>query len=441
MPKLILFLILISVVSTASSSLREAVTLPTGFFQLSGTDVSLTDNDLKGPAQALLKEAKVISIGDVVPGSEGFYGIKVRLIRYLIEKRGFRFFGMEENWVSSHDMEVYVDTCQGDPLNALKAFYPTEQAQVVLDLFKWICQFNLAHPHDHVAFRGFDIQDPWKTGPAFHEFLKRSDPANAEALFSKLDTCSAGLHVRNKEEYRQTQEYKNYKGKKDPIPSDANDHCISEITAIRKYLASNQRQIELSTSLNDFKKATLLLSAIEGWQLEMFNSFSDEAAHWNQRDHHMAELFQTLRNMDGRNPKTVIWSHFVHVMKHTEDLSGINDTFAGVPMLGSYLLKSFGKSYRALLVTGYEVEDTTMSGAAETHTAKSGSLESQLHNIGQGEDLLVDPNSSAIAPGVTAIIDSGDAPMTIDLRHQFDGVVFVNHSSAYSPAGFMPFRL
>ncbi|WP_161606379.1 erythromycin esterase family protein [Microlunatus speluncae] len=80
--------------------------------------------------------------------------LKHRLVRFLVEQRGFRSLIWEEDWSTGLLVDEYVRTGAGDLEVLIKDFSPAWRNQEVIDLLTWVRAYNARHPHDQVHFVG-----------------------------------------------------------------------------------------------------------------------------------------------------------------------------------------------------------------------------------------------------------------------------------------------
>ena len=150
-----------------------------GIWSLSGNDPGLAAGDL-APLQRIVGNATVVGLGEAVHTSGGFYRMKHRLLRYLVETMGFRAFAIESPWIAADSVAAYVQTCEGTPEDAMKGLFGVWQSTEVRDMVQWMCEWNRSHrkAKDKVSFFGFDIQQPQDDKPALAAFLARisADP-------------------------------------------------------------------------------------------------------------------------------------------------------------------------------------------------------------------------------------------------------------------------
>jgi hypothetical protein len=87
---------------------------------LAGYDPTLAITSDLEPFRALVGDARVVALGESWHTSGGFYLMKHRLFRFLVEEMGFRAFAIESNWDAVEQMNAYVRTCTGSAEDAIR---------------------------------------------------------------------------------------------------------------------------------------------------------------------------------------------------------------------------------------------------------------------------------------------------------------------------------
>jgi len=100
----------------------------------------------------------VVSLGEATHGSREFFMVKHRLIKYLIEEKGFNIFAIESSMPETYKLNDYVLNGVGDPkMLLMRTGYWVWHTEEVLALINWIREYNKAHDKK-VQFVGFDMQ-------------------------------------------------------------------------------------------------------------------------------------------------------------------------------------------------------------------------------------------------------------------------------------------
>jgi len=123
-------------------------------------DPTVKDDDL-AVLDPMVGGASIVGLGEATHGSSEFFRMKHRLLRYLVERKGFTAFGMEADLAQCRALDAYVLTGMGDPRGLVEDLgmwvWATEE---MVDLVTWMRAYNADPAHTKkVRFFGFDMQD------------------------------------------------------------------------------------------------------------------------------------------------------------------------------------------------------------------------------------------------------------------------------------------
>jgi erythromycin esterase len=150
--------------------------------------VPLSTNDPNEPLRdlaslaGLVGDAVVVGLGGSTYGAHEQFTFGHRLVRFLVEEKGFRAVATEEDWDIAHTLNRYVLTGDGD-LDALikESGVPWRVAEM-RDAVAWIREYNVEH-EEKVQFVGVGVID---TKPAIYEevaaYVEQVAPASAAEL-------------------------------------------------------------------------------------------------------------------------------------------------------------------------------------------------------------------------------------------------------------------
>lgn len=319
-----------------------------GVFKLSGIDENSSYSDLS-PLADLIGTSSIVGLGESHHTSGGFYQAKFRLIKYLVEIKGFRAVFIESPWIQAQRVSYYVDTCSGSPEQAIKGLFSVWQAENVVSMLKWICSFNQKHPDDKVVFFGVDIQQPWDDVPALRSKLDHLIPEQSDNLVSSLSTCagvgyasSAAWHVSNK--------YKAIRNGTYEQLSEDNASCKKALDAIDQKLLA----VPFSSDVNWASVSSIGLRAYNDQMFNYAMKIKTGLTIYNQyaaRDRGMALVFQKMRELLAPKKKIALWAHNVHI-----SLAGSFWDGSTFKSLGYNLREMYGAEYFPIGIVGYNVE-------------------------------------------------------------------------------------
>jgi erythromycin esterase-like protein len=131
-------------------------------------------DDLKG-LDAIIGDARIVSLGEPTHGTREAFQFKHRLLEYLVENKGFSIFSIEANMPESYALNDYVIHGKGDPRKLIAGMYFwTWRTEEVLAMVEWMRAWNEKNPPStgkpRLEFTGFDMQTPdvaWSIADAF----------------------------------------------------------------------------------------------------------------------------------------------------------------------------------------------------------------------------------------------------------------------------------
>ncbi|MFH8609670.1 erythromycin esterase family protein [Streptomyces sp. NPDC018029] len=113
-----------------------------------------------GPFGQMVGGARVVGLGEATHGSHEFFTVKHRILRYLVEKKGFRAFALEAPWSTGLRLDAYLTRGEGDLKQIMdEEFQGTYQfwnTSEYRDLLQWMRAYNVKHPKDPLRFVGDD---------------------------------------------------------------------------------------------------------------------------------------------------------------------------------------------------------------------------------------------------------------------------------------------
>ncbi|MEQ1565072.1 MAG: erythromycin esterase family protein [Myxococcota bacterium] len=413
------------------TSAREPVA--PGVWALDGLDEDLPPDDL-APFFDAVGDAQFVGLGETIHTSGGYQQAKFRLVKALVEEKGFRAVGYESPWEDILAAQKYVRTCRGSSDDALQEFLWVWEDIALRDMLEWMCEWNEEHPDDPVTIWGWDNQQPWDDGPLLDAYFAESAPADAPALSAGISTClgvdrgdANGLYYSS--DY--TELYLTGVDEAD------NAACMAGLAAVVDYFDTNEAALVAATSEDALAWARVSLVGLEGWQQASVTQTTDCGASYEARDRANTYLLQEIHRLTIPDAKTVIWAHNAHLGFDTQSLTGrygdpegeayvggCEGTWEG---MGTLLHASLGDAYRPFALAGYEVR-IGWSGWDEPQVVPYDprAAERLLHELGVG-DAFVDFTAD------DSFFD--DQPYEIAgwwqvVRDQYTGLIFIDSAWA-----------
>lgn len=178
-----LLLSLGTVVAAAPPSAAQSPVpaLERGAHPLRTTDPRGNLDDLR-PVGRMVKDARVVGLGEATHSSHEFFAMKHRVFRYLVEEKGFRSFALEGSWSTGLRLNDYVLHGKGDPRRIMREEFQSNYSwwnnSEYLNLLQWMRSYNRLHPHDPVQFM---CDDFGYAGPELYDkvtaYVARANPS------------------------------------------------------------------------------------------------------------------------------------------------------------------------------------------------------------------------------------------------------------------------
>ncbi|MFI2242656.1 erythromycin esterase family protein [Streptomyces chrestomyceticus] len=112
------------------------------------------------PFGRMVGDARVVGLGEATHSSHEFFTVKHRVLRYLVEEKGFRAFALEAPWSTGLRLDAYLLRGEDDLKQIMdeefRGDYRWWNNAEYRDLLQWIRAYNVKHPKDPVRFVGDD---------------------------------------------------------------------------------------------------------------------------------------------------------------------------------------------------------------------------------------------------------------------------------------------
>jgi erythromycin esterase len=273
------------------------------------------------PLKEILRDVRVVGLGEATHGTREFFQIKHRLLEFLVREMGFTVLAMEASYSAAMNVNDYVLHRRNDraaALAGLKAIWISDTEEIV-QMIDWMREYNRKVPEERkVKFFGFDPQMNAIAVEVVTAYLRRVAPdraPDAEATFQRIlleDTKANNFQ-----------------------PTEVPTAQLSELYRLISYFVLNKADFISRTSAQEFERAMQHLRLLA--QFAEFNSPSPFDGS-GTRDRYMAENFQYIVNAEKPGSRFIVWAHNAHVSKR--------DT-GNFPPMGSYLRRTFGDGYYA----------------------------------------------------------------------------------------------
>lgn len=361
-----------------------------------------SDDDLKILGQ-LIKDSKVVALGEVTHGSSEIYQMKHRIIKYLAEKKNFDVFSLEVDMAKAYNINKYTKDGKGDLKNLLDSlFFWTWNTQEMFDFGEWMKSYN-SQSEKRMLFAGFDTQ---MYQGSIDELKKSfSEDKNALNLINLLEDEL----LENKRRILQNKEMQ------EPVPLALAEKIEMLINKINVQVTESGKPKEEKDWLK--QNLNVIVQSLD---------ISDDG-----RDQAMADNFRWIM---GQNPnsKFIIWAHNAHITK------------GGVSM-GHHLSRELMGNYVNIGFTFYEGSYTAIGDkgitAYEAQTAHLGTYEYYYHKMDCSMFILdlrkvrdskrenVKWLNSKLQMRTTGALKTENEFNETDVTNDYDLIIFINKST------------
>jgi erythromycin esterase len=398
------------------------------------------------PLADVVTDAAVVGLGEATHGTRECFEDKHRLVRYLVERRGFRTVAFEADVAAMHAANEYVQSGNGDPGAALGELGMWQwRTEAVRDLLAWVRAFNDGRPpDDRVRVRGVDLSDPHAPATRLRATLQPLDKgaADAEELVA-LTARGVPADAAARREWLDAVE-RAARSLHDALGDRAirgDDRTTGEGVDAERCNLSTARHL-----------CRVVVQNCE-WARVRHEHDGPHPAGMAERDRLMAENVANLAERDAGDG-VAIWAHNGHVQRGTFD---DGESWTDEPTLGDHLDRRFGRRYVPLAFDVARgrfraVERDNASGEPSTFSLDApveGSLTERLDDLTTGPSFLdvaaaatddrldawlrqpqqIRHVGSVYAPNAPA----GESYQRTSLAASYDGLLFVDNSTPTRP--------
>jgi erythromycin esterase len=352
-----------------------------------------------------LKDVKIVALGENTHGTSEIFEMKHRLLEFLSTEMGFDIFAIESNMPEAYLINDYVLKGEGDPKTLLSYNTPAWNTQEVLNMLKWMRNFNKSLENSSLQFTGFDMQ-------SFYGSLRYlTDYVNSNFSELKFLTDSLSILLRNTN---------NAFNKQDNRFHLAIIKCDQILSCLLDLKAEYSEKINIK-EINWIIQNTNVIRQYCNFQIST----------GKLRDKYMADNVSWILE-NNPDSKIVLWAHNEHITKNYQ-------------AMGEYLSRKYGKEYFSI---GFSTNKGNYTAGRQNKVttdnklvaAVPGSFDYIFSQTGLQSFFLDlnlanhnEPNSSWLNKKMYFRTIGGNAtdnqflPATITKK--FDGIIFINKTS------------
>lgn len=272
----------------------------------------------------ILRDKRIIGLGEATHATSEFFKYKHRLIKYLVTKENYKVFIIEGDFSGSQAMNDYVVHGKGTIRDGFIGMgYGVWCREEFVDLVEWMKEYNVNKAiEDKIKFYGCDINNEVITAKKVKKYLNETGKLN--------DTLKDGLNWIINQDYRKklSNEDEYFRMQFLIELNDAFKSTKDENSGEVKFIKHCKRELEQIFEL----------------------IFADEKTHIMLRDKFMAENIEWIYNTENHQ-KSIFWAHNEHV-KNDKAKSNQKPT-------GYYLKEKFDGRYYSF---GFGFNDGKVGG-------------------------------------------------------------------------------
>ena len=259
-------------------------------------------NDLEElvPLEALLKDRKVVGMGEATHGTKEFFNMKAKMLKFLATRCGYRIFSIEATYGGTLKVNDYVLYGKGNVLSAMKGMeFWTWDTEEVKDLIEWMRTYNDGKPdQEKLKFYGFDCQSYKGPANALADYVREFDKQNLDEFLKGLSvlTDSSDLYF--------------YTPKPGNTSFQGNDQVHRIISFLQKWFREKEN---LYISVSGKIKFELARYNIVALKQALLLRESPERKYGFIRDSCMAQNIRWIYELE--QAKVFAWAHNGHISK------------------------------------------------------------------------------------------------------------------------------
>lgn len=264
---------------------------------------------------SIVGSARVVAFGEATHGTREFFRMKHRAFEYLVEKQGFTHFTIEATMPESRAMDRYVTRGEGDPAKLLAGLYFwTWNTQEVLDLVKWMRDYNVRAGAPKLRFVGFDMQSPQYAMDSVRSIFTRLDPALGARASVAVSCIASGRQPNG--QYAAA----NYIAGTNALVRAA---CADSLAALAATVAARRGEWTSVLSPEDLDWAQQYVTLVRQWE-----RMAAASVGYIERDRAMAENIVWIAD---KNPsaRIFVWAHNAHVGRKANAMGAFVDQRLG----------------------------------------------------------------------------------------------------------------
>jgi erythromycin esterase len=319
----------------------------------------------------LLKDKKIVMLGEASHGTAEFYEWRKIISLELLRHYDFDFIAVEGDWPPCQKVNDYLHNNKiQNPFEVLMSFnrWPTWMwaNREVAELISEIKSLNM-NLNKSIGFYGLDVYSLMESIDEVIKSVTKIDQNLAQEVQKRYACFEPFRH-----------DEKEYARSLFNMPEGCEEMVIENLKILLNYKLSDP---SLSPYLFDAIQNARIIKNAESYYRAMV---SIDDVSWNVRDRHMMDTFSILLDHYGPRSKGIVWEHNSHI----GDYRGTDMVLQGQVNIGGLARERYGEKNVALVgfgtYNGTVIASSSWDGPVKilpVPSARSQSVESIMHDL------------------------------------------------------------
>lgn len=254
------------------------------------------------PLKLILEDKKIVAMGEATHGTAEFFQMKHRMFEFLVEKMGYRVFGIEAEFGGAQVVNDYILHGKGTVDDSLRAMtFWTWDTKEVAEMIEWMREFNEnAKDDDKIKFYGFDMQGIDNSLKYISNYLEK---VNSSSIDKHKESSLGSMNFYS--------------------PDKGNVKILNrDIENIHNEIIKNRDEYIENSSIEEYDLILHHIDIIYQW-IDYIKDIE-----FNKRDHYMAENVKWILDYEEKyygNDKIMLWAHNGHVSNELSQYTNMGE--------------------------------------------------------------------------------------------------------------------
>lgn len=288
----------------------------------------------------ILKDVKVVGLGESTHGTSEFFKMKHRLIEFLVTEMGFTNFVIESSSSAAPLINEYILNGNGNVYEVLSIQkYIVWDMEEFVTMLEWMKNYNLTVNEDKkVKFYGMDLGNNDPGREQVLDYLKKYAPEKYNSTDSFFHLFSAQESI-----------WPFWGYEKDAVLA-----LLPQLQAFIHYFSDHKDRLISLSSKEEWNMVYRNLQFMEQFIFSSVKTTSPGVSvERSDRNHYMGQNLNYLIDEADSDTKFIVWAHNKHINRNSSSTCG------------GYMKKRFGDGYYALALECYQ-------GASRSQKPKAG---------------------------------------------------------------------